>query len=279
MPRRDDENSAVSLFSFQDIITSITGIMFLVVLMLVLSLLSSHIPEKTSAQSRENARLKAEAAALQAAVNTLKLHNQDNDRQLAELRKLSPEELHRRLTVLQETLKKMQENFKQQEAAMFQQKSRNDLAEKKLAQLDAMTVKLTESNTIRQKQLAVTQQELQKLRHKFEQQKSLLRYSIERSSGKTPILIELGSDGIQLLDTSTMQKQDLRGKGIEDSLNNLQNIFPQFDPARYYFSAAVKPGGFIYAGKVLQLLKKSGFERGVEILPDDRSSLFQEKEL
>lgn len=279
MPRRDDENSAVSLFSFQDIITSITGIMFLVVLMLVLSLLSSHIPEKTSAQSRENARLKAEAAALQAAVNTLKLHNQDNDRQLAELRKLSPEELHRRLTVLQETLKKMQENFTQQKAALFQQKSRNDLAEKKLAQLDEMTVKLTESNTIRQKQLAVTQQELQKLRHKLEQQKSLLRYSIERSSGKTPILIELGSDGIQLLDTSTMQKQDLRGKGIEDSLNNLQNIFPQFDPARYYFSTAVKPGGFIYAGKVLQLLKKSGFERGVEILPDDRSSLFQEKEL
>ena len=161
MPRRDDGNSAVSLFSFQDIITSITGIMFLVVLMLVLSLLSSHIPEKTSAQSRENARLRAEAAALQAAVNTLKLHNQDNDRQLAELRKLSPEELHRRLTVLQETLKKMQENFKQQEAALFQQKSRNDLAEKKLAQLDAMTVKLTESNTIRQKQLALTQQELQ----------------------------------------------------------------------------------------------------------------------
>ena len=279
MSRRDEETSAVSLFSFQDLITSITGIMFLVVLMLVLSLLSAHMPDKHTTPSEETARLTDEAAQLQKAVAALQMHNQANDRQLEELRKLSPEELVSRRNRLQEKLKNLLEQHKQQLDNLQQIKSHSAQAEKKLAQLNEMTGKLAESNLRQQKQLAELTQDLKKLQHKYEQQKSLLKYTVDSSSGKTPILLELGSDGILLLDTASMQKLDLRSDSIENSMNNLQSQLTQFDHARHYFSTAVKPGGFIYAGKVLAMLKKSGFERGVEIIPEDSVSLFQEKNL
>ena len=279
MSRRDEETSAVSLFSFQDLITSITGIMFLVVLMLVLSLLSAHIPDKLATPSEETARLTAEAAQLQKAAAALQMQNHANDRQLAELRKLSPEELTIRRKHLQEKLKNLLQELKQQADCLQQTRSNNLRAEKELAQLNAMAGNLAKSNLIQQKQLAELTQDLQKLQHQQEQQKNLLKYTIDSSSGKTPILLELSSDGIQLLDTSAMQKLDLRSNGIENSINNLQSQLGRFDPAQHYFSAAVKPGGFIYAEKVLALLKKSGFERGVEIIPEDSVSLFQEKNL
>ena len=279
MSRRDEETSAVSLFSFQDLITSITGIMFLVVLMLVLSLLNAHIPEKHFTPPQETAQLTAEAVQLQKTIAALQMHNQDNDRQLAELRKLSPEELPRRRNSLQEKLKQIMEKLKQQDDSLQQIKTQSDRDEKNLAQLNEITNRLAESNLHQQKQLAELTLALQQLQRKQEQMKSLLKYTVDSSSGKIPVLLELGSDGIQLLDTSAMQKLDLRSNSIENSMNNLQNQLSRFDPAQYYFSAAVKPGGFIYAGKVLSLLKKSGFERGVEIIPEDSTSLFQEKNL
>ena len=47
MARKSNNESAISLFSFQDIITSITGIMFLIVLLLLLVMFSSHLPNNS----------------------------------------------------------------------------------------------------------------------------------------------------------------------------------------------------------------------------------------
>ena len=58
MPKQD-HTPAVSLFSFQDIITSITGIMFLVVLLLLLFILEAE-PEAAGREPRE--KLKEAAA-------------------------------------------------------------------------------------------------------------------------------------------------------------------------------------------------------------------------
>ena len=67
MARKEEEASAISLFSFQDIITSITGIMFLVVLLLVLILLTSHEPsaQEVKTENEESKEMLEQLAVLQ----------------------------------------------------------------------------------------------------------------------------------------------------------------------------------------------------------------------
>ena len=81
MPKQD-HTPAVSLFSFQDIITSITGIMFLVVLLLLLFILEAE-PEAAGREPRE--KLKEAAARVEELRRQLDL-NRAADREL--LRKI-----------------------------------------------------------------------------------------------------------------------------------------------------------------------------------------------
>ena len=77
MPKQD-HTPAVSLFSFQDIITSITGIMFLVVLLLLLFILEAE-PEAAGREPRE--KLKEAAARVEELRRQLDL-NRAADREL-----------------------------------------------------------------------------------------------------------------------------------------------------------------------------------------------------
>ena len=277
MARREDENTAISLFSFQDIITSITGIMFLVVLLLVLSLLSSHLPTGNAADSAERAKLAAEAARLQAAAEVLKLNALDSEKQLAELRKLSASELIKRSKELQDKLRILQTDEQIFAAELKRLELHINSATEKAEKLIDSGRELTAAIESTTRQLAELQQEKSNLQKLLQQQKQLMKYTIAQSSGKIPLLLEIGADGIQLLNTENMQKNDLRNPDPKKSCDSLQALLSQFDCDQYYFSTAVKPGGFAHAVKVLAILKKAGFERGIEIIPDDESSIFQEE--
>jgi hypothetical protein len=279
MARREDGDTAISLFSFQDIITSITGIMFLLVLMLVLSLLSSHLPDKTAAESAERARLADEVARLQAQADALKLNAQSSDIQLAKLRKLSAAELIRRSKELQVQLQKLHAELQTAEAELQRKLHKLNTAAADAEKLGASNKKLSDAIADQTSRLTELQQQQKELKKLLRQKKNLIKYTISQNSGKIPLLLELGSDGIQLLDTATMRKNDLRNSDPEKSCLNLQDILGDFDHNQYYFSLAVKPGGFAYANRVLTILKKAGFERGIEIIPDDKSSLFPEESL
>lgn len=277
MSRRSEEGSAVSLFAFQDVITSITGIMFLIVLMLVLTLLSSYLAESSRNNSPDLSELAAEAARLQEAVKQLRHSSSEQEQKLAELRKLSPEEISKRIKKMQIQLQQMQQMLQQHETQLKQIVFQADTSEREVANITLDIQTMTEQDNKQKEQLKKLEEELKKARHNIQQQKQLMKYSIAESSGKIPILLELGIDGIQLLNTNTQQKLDMRAENIADSLNRLQSALDQFDSAQYYFSIAVKPGGFPHAAKLLSLLKTSGFERGFEIIPDDKTSLFAEK--
>ena len=97
MARRQDDESAISLFSFQDIITSLTGIMFLVVLLLVLIMLSSRKPAvaevNADPQSRE---LQKQVEQLKKELSELQQERSLMDDELTELRKMTPEALEQR---------------------------------------------------------------------------------------------------------------------------------------------------------------------------------------
>ena len=104
MPRSNEDESPISLFSFQDIITSITGIMFLVVLLLVLIMLSSFEKNTSDPVAAETCRLTRELSELKKKLQSLQNNQTELAEQLAKLKKLTPAELAARKMELQQAI-------------------------------------------------------------------------------------------------------------------------------------------------------------------------------
>ena len=91
-----DNSAAVSFFSFQDIITSITGIMFLVVIMLVLMVLQQgpmKVQQKNREIQAELTALKKEMKQIQDVLIQLRRQAAEQNRRIEELKKLRIETL------------------------------------------------------------------------------------------------------------------------------------------------------------------------------------------
>ena len=96
MARKSNGESAISLFSFQDIITSITGIMFLVVLLLMLMMITSRVPTGKNSRSSESVKeLQKELTELKNKLQELRDSQKNLDKEIDNLKKLSPEEIQK----------------------------------------------------------------------------------------------------------------------------------------------------------------------------------------
>ncbi|MBO5923086.1 MAG: hypothetical protein J6Q81_01100 [Lentisphaeria bacterium] len=276
MARKSSEESPVSLFSFQDIITSITGIMFLVVLLLILIMLTSRPDNKL--KSNENIKvLQQELATLKNKLQQLRSSSLEIDKQLEELKKLSPEEIERRKNDYRQQLRKEQielEKLSLQVSKKSQQLKQLELEIEEMNKLVEARREIIKDMKI---QLAENAKNIKQKKAILQQQNRVMKYVIQSTSPKRPVLAELDKDGIRLLETDKQKITDLRrpGKALE-SLSMLKQELGRFSSDQVYFSVAVKPGGFKYAMPLLNILKSSNFERGTEILPDDKTSIFEE---
>ncbi|MBE6367714.1 MAG: hypothetical protein E7052_07405 [Lentisphaerae bacterium] len=278
MARRNDESSPVSLFSFQDIITSITGIMFLVVLLLVVMMLNKHIAQ-LSEKPPEIQQLQDELSQMKKQLQELQTLHGNLDSELNELQKLSPEALERKLTEERRKIHELRTVWhnKQQMLARLQyqyQEMQDSLRKLKQQQL----AEQTRSGQL-QNQITETQQQIKIKELEIKQKERLLKYTIANHGSKQPLLIELNRDGVQIFDIAQQKRYDLRSSGdAASSIERLPALLGAYSSSQYYFSAAIAPNGFAHAEKLLTLLKHHNFERGFEILPDNKTSIFEESE-
>ena len=272
MSRRNEEE-AVSLFSFQDIITSITGIMFLIVLLLILIMISSHLPSGIS-NTTDSSALQSQLEALKKRAAALQNSQDFLSRELDKLRSLSPEEAAQKRRKLLESIHEIQ----QKNLSMAHE---NQIIEQENISLQNQLNELLQTNTRQQADIERLNAEQLRLQHTLRQQQQklhdrekLIKYTIERPGSRSPILLELGKNGIQLLKLDDHSRYDLRHPSDPAlSFAKFKDFIGTHDPALYYFTVAVQPGGFQYAAQLLTLLKQHHFQRGIEILPDDDTTL------
>ncbi len=280
MARKGTEGSAISLFSFQDIITSITGIMFLVVLLLVLMMITSKIPTAQDAnKSSESVKeLQKELAELKNKLQVLRDSQKKLDKEIEDLKKLSPEEIQRRKLELQKILKADQVKLDTLTTSL-------QLKEEQYKQLKTEYSELEKSVTLRKKVIEDLKKQLLELnkivkeKETNRQQRSrVMKYVVHSNSAKQPVLAELDKDGIRFMLLDDKKIVDLRRPGrAMESLSLMALELQKLNSSQLYFSIAVKPGGFKYVIQLLELMKNNNFERGTEIMPDDDSSIFEEK--
>lgn len=280
MARKGSEGSAISLFSFQDIITSITGIMFLVVLLLVLMMITSKVPTaKDNNKSNENVKeLQKELAELKNKLQALRDSQKKIDKEIDDLKKLSPEEIRKRKLELQKILQVDQVKLDTLTSSL-------KLKEDQYKQLQTELQDLDKSVTHRKKLIEDLKKQLEELNKVIkaketnrQQRTRVMKYVVHSNSAKQPVLAELDKDGIRFMILDDKKVIDLRRPDrAMESLSLMAMELQKLDPSRIYFSIAVKPGGFKYVIQLLEIMKNNNFERGTEILPDDDSSIFEEK--
>ncbi len=257
--KSDNSTSAVSLFSFQDIITSLTGIVFLMVLMLLVILFET--PDDPGTGGSDDANIRSQHQKLE----ELQLQKQQLSQQLEQLLSEQPAVLKRNelITQYNETLNKLRENQEQiyQSTAL-----KNKLAE----QQRELTLQITQKNdevTLLADQAQQLQDQVRDTMLTVTDQK-VLQFTITGESGKRPLLAECSATQILVWDPSYQ-----RSYKFADRKEFLAWADTR-DKSREYFSLLFKPD---YFGNdiLLDELKALGFARGLEILPSNEVTIFE----
>ena len=271
MSRRGGSSGGpVSLFAFQDIITTVSGIMVLVVLLLALEVLSAKsLKTPTPKAPPKEQRAEKEIAALSETIRKLEERIVRVVKEREQVAKLkldqAPEELERASRRARETTREM--------AAMrptLEQRTRQT------AQLERETTELDRKT----KELEAR---LKEVKEKVRQDSSLKRvhYVFARKAAKTPILVECSGEGVQarVLDgkSRTVEFFDPRSVNYQSSLRKFAAWARKRNFLRELFVVVVKPSAAGYAPRVIQTLRRSGFEVGFEPLEEERTAIGEKK--
>ena len=278
---RKDDSPAISLFSFQDIITSITGIMFLVVIMLMIFLFES---KPKSSDDPETAKMKksvaAEITALQKSLDELKKEEERQKKALEELMKMSPEKIAARKRELEKKYAQVAQNLlklqqEQNEMRLFIQNAAENIRtmQAKLAVDKEQLAKETLES-------AENKKNLENLKKQLEEVKKAATFSVENSSDKNFILAEFGKDGFMVKDFSAQVDHDLRipGASADEHIDKFIDWVSTRDKNSELVSVIIGPANLKHWNEIANRLKKLSFGYGVEFYPDDNTTIFTGKQ-
>lgn len=260
MSRRQREASApLSLFSFQDIITTVSGIMLLVMLMLALEVVARPAGKPAAPAARDT------AAPSTADIERLREEIAQARREAQEAAKLNLDDAPARVERME------------QETAKTRDKAARLRAEAEASRRSAQTAARAEAQAKQEE--SRLQAELEALRKRLEDQESLNRvnYTFAKLTNKTPVLVECSAAGIAVRlagkEPQVLSFVDASSPHFQSSLRRFQAWARGRNPAREAFIVLVKPSASGYAQEVIDALKQSGFDVGHEPLEEDRTAV------
>lgn len=288
MSARDD-SPPVSLFSFQDIITSITGIMFLVVLLLALIILDSSILKNSASEEKSFAapppaqdltELKQKIALLDQLLKDSQKEYRTLSMQMEQELTLPPDKLDQKLAAEQELHTALKQKLRKTEHLTLSLKNENTLLEKESRRMAKSLQELDKKIQLEKTEISKRQQELEKQNKQLEKRKKLISYSVDSKFPKKLLIVECGPAGIRVKNTATGEVRsfiDPNDLTYASSITHFLQWAKQRDRQNEYFSLVITPGAFGYVNTLDQELTAAGFSRGKEILPSNDSRILEEE--
>lgn len=251
MPKaRRSSGVNVSFFAFQDIITSVTGILILIVIMLVLMLrqpgaVETPVPEveKRTLAELESLIEKSIEEIRKFATIDLSTGGETLEEVRAEIGKirseLDAEEDPVRLALLRDV-----------ESAEMERDQAQETLEKLIASIEDAEERLEKGE-------AILGDRTEFVRENAEQEQVWIKYS---DTEKEPIVVELGADGGILRDLRNPEFQKrLPASDIESEVRKLAGAS---DGAESYFVFFIRPDGIQFLQPLRELLTNEGFDIG-----------------
>ena len=279
MSRRRSSSAAFSLFSFQDIITSVTAILILLVLILSLELVTRR-QEAAAADSKvSRASLQATAAALQALAGTLAaVVPPDEPRPLV---RRTRSELARDVRVVEDQAR---QETADAEAARAVEGHARALAATAVSRLKAAQeirddVALVKEEAARvdeeAKKLALhNEQEADRLARKREEiveqpsPGAELVFNAPKNSATQAWIVEVSSEGLTVVKLGTNQKRSL-GLGVEPG-SAAADWLEGLDAGRDHALILVRPSGVDSVDDIREGLGNAGIFVGIDFIGEDQ---------
>ena len=280
MPKNNKNNSTpISLFSFQDIITSVTGIMILVVLLLILSILDKKLTDTPVTQeSEEEKRIKIQCSQ-KIARQTQEL--KDKQETLEQLKKvIESNQSVSKLLKIQDRLKNEEVHNKNKIKQQLEELQRK---EKKFKTLSKKHVVLSEAEGIEIKKGNLSKQRLkQKIaEYKEKIKKNNLKnkqviFSIPENSKKNPIIVQCSDKGFAI--DIIREHKNLH---ITDDSIDFTGLLLKFykwlktrNSQRDYIVLLIKPSSVGYISDLeARTLKTLSFEYSKEPLEENKTGV------
>lgn len=280
--RAKSEEAPISLFSFQDLITSITGIMILVVLLLILELITQKPPSPQSSQSRPTspdtktetvAKLEAQLAEEKALYNTLIDKTRiDSPKSSPTQKAASESEKNRQLRQQIARIEADLNSFRdEQRKTDFRPDSAKDKAQKVISELEKAL-----------SDLKAEVQSMEKTKNELETQiakkKNKVVVTIDRDDNLVPILLECSGAGVRVIDVrgkKILNTLKVSGFDYQDLIASFSTyIATQLKPNRDHLVFCIKASSTGYASSLVAIAGKHKFECGMEPLAEDVEVVF-----
>jgi len=262
MKRRGRRSVPFSLFAFQDIMASVIGIVFLIVLIMALSItdqaaggqdVPGNIPspaemrllrEKMAQQEQEVAQLEQEMRRLEEEIDSIS--PSEDAKRIRKIRRLSA-----KLEILHEAIER------------GSQSHANLIARRNKKRLEARQ-KGREVTSLKRR-LAALQKELSSKRHA----PNVVYIVARRGDALEPWLLEVSDKLLRVASKDTSSVLEFAARSFETRKREFLEWAARQSSRTHYFVALIKPSGVRQAyEELLPELKKKGFDLGRDLLPE-----------
>lgn len=241
MRRRGSSENPVNLFSFQDVMASIIGVLFLVVMLLALGIVD------TPAAATDSPSVDQLNQALLEAQNK-KTRLEDKLSSISVNRHDLKDDIERLQTRYRLALQSTERIGQEQQQAKAHQEHTN----KKIKQQDQHIVRMKD------------EQEMLKAELRKQQSLPRVAYIIEQdTSGLEPFLVEIGK-------TIRTSAKDGRSHSVQfrNEREFQQWVSNTKDPSKHRFVLLLKPSGISKYGNISFYLFRNNFRIGLDLLPE-----------
>jgi hypothetical protein len=263
--------NSVSFFAFQDIITSVIGVVLFIALLLALFIavnrpvlevdeparqeasqedldrLNNLLAELVSLENELRLAKSANNASSQIEIDTLRRELQQILEQIASVQSSGPQsstahEIQAELSGLERDLNRLLARVKEVESRLAQRRSDVQVLEEKLEQ--ALQAKLQEEG----------------------RKNDIFLIPQKEQSTKSPILLDVKKSAISL---QTLDGQSVVAKS--SSSGDLKQLLEGFPRTDYYVVAYFRPSTFHLSEQVLKTIRSLDYELGYDVLRDDQN--------
>ena len=281
MSRRGrSKDVAISLFSFQDIITSVTAIMILLVLILTLEMVTRTAAKGMAAEDRRVAReLKTSVAEMERQLQQLRQQAAGAKESASDAAGFSAAETDRRQSEAEQKAKELQQEIARLELQLRNAQASRRTAESRLAASQAASPEAIKDRayTINRHASHMEDANTAGSRRQAEEEKkasegispaTTLVFNAPPGSTLAPLLVEVSKDGlVAVLDGGTgTRKFDW---GFLGPSNEFTSWLQTHDKHREYVVIILRPSGLERYDATRQAVATAGFDVGTELIGEE----------
>lgn len=266
MARRRNDSSPLSLFAFQDIITSVTGILVLLTLILALELTQSHPSSATAATARVESTTLETLEMVQERIDELQQTIQSKTRFSTELGKLDETTIANETRQIRSQLQSLEaETERMSRAAKHKVRERDRLAQK----FDARHADRQQLRDLEEETRALTAEQAKISRS------DRIFFRPGAHAGKRAWLVDVRAQRIVVapVDNQEQQRHFEGPSATQLRAEFLQWAGARCHPARDYFVLLVRPGAVVLFDDVREQLRTKGYQVGIDVIGRDQDFL------